>query len=145
MVLHNPITVSTSPRLDPDASFVRLIAPNEQSGSIASTSLSKIEDVSPYVSVPYGEITVAAGDAATTVTVEKGNYYTVAVGADETASTLKDTIIGSPAKADLAFYNLTDLPDLALFVPAAKANVAEGIAPGNMSAMGLESTAHARL
>ena len=127
------------PAPDPDASFVRLIAPEEEFGTIDTKAMNQMQDVTPYVSVQPGEVRVKAGGTDTTVTVEKGAYYTVALGAGNTATTLKDTIIASPAKADLAFYNLTDTEGLALFVPAAKANVAEGVAVGDMSAVALKA------
>lgn len=127
------------PAPDPDASFVRLIAPGEASGSIATKAMSKLEAVTPYVSVTPGEVSVKAGGTDTTVTVEKGGFYTVTLASGGTAATLKDTIIASPAKADLAFYNLSDLAGLSLFVPAANANVAEGIDPSAMFAAALKA------
>ncbi len=127
------------PAPDPDASFVRLIAPDADYGTIATKAMNGMEDVTAYVSVPPGSVEVKAGGMNTTVQVEKGNYYTVVLGADDTPTTLTDTIIASPAKADLAFYNLTDKPGLSLYVPAATANVAEGVDPGATAAVSLRA------
>jgi len=127
------------PAPDPDASFVRLIAPGEASGTIAAKAMNKMDAVSPYVSVAPGEVSVTAGDTDTVVSVEKGGFYTVTLASGGAAATMKDTIIASPAKADLAFYNLSDLPALSLFVPAANANVAEGIDPSAMFAAALKA------
>ena len=124
---------------DPDSSFVRVIAPAEEYGVIASTSLSQMEDVTPYVSVDPGEVSIKVGDLGTTVLVEKGAFYTVALMDGSEPKTHQDTIIASPAKADLAFYNLTDLAGLSLYVPAAKANVAEGISSGGQFSIALRA------
>lgn len=124
---------------DPDASFVRVIAPAAEFGTIASEAMTQMEDVTPYVSVLPGEVPVQVGDLGTTVSVEKGGFYTVALAEGAEPTTLRDTIIASPAKADLAFYNLTDLAGLSLYVPAAKANVAEGIDPSGMFAIALKA------
>jgi alginate O-acetyltransferase complex protein AlgF len=42
---------------------------------------------------------------------------------------LPDKIVNSPARADLVFYNLTDLPLVDLYVPSAKTMALTGVAP----------------
>lgn len=108
---------------DPNAAFVRVIAPRAMQVVVQSTSFAAVDTgVSPYVEISQpGEVRISAGVAEATVTVTSGTFTTYLVAADGTGTILNDAISGSPAQADVAFYNLSDKPAVDLFVPAAKA------------------------
>lgn len=115
---------------DPNAAYVRVITAPNSTALIQTTSLPGIASgISPYVAIPEaGEVRITVGATETVVTVAPGSWQTFVVAPDGTANLLTDAVAASPAQADVSFYNLSDLPAVDLFVPAAKA-VAIGAVP----------------
>ncbi|WP_068115975.1 alginate O-acetyltransferase AlgF [Tropicimonas marinistellae] len=125
---------------DPDASFVRLIVPGKNYGKVASAGISDLQNgVSNYIHVEPGEIKVAVEGAESSFTVAPRSFYSVILADDGTPVPLPDTLQSNPAKADIAFFNLTDADELDLFVPRAKANVAQGISAGQNSSVAVKA------
>lgn len=127
--------------IDPNAAFVRVIAPSAMQVVVQTTSFSDLDSgVSPYVEIAEpGEVRIAAGMAEATLTVTAGSFTTYLVGADGNGTILKDAISGSPAQADVAFYNLSDKPLVDLYVPAAKAIAIPGVAPNASGSVALKA------
>jgi hypothetical protein len=126
---------------DPDAAFVRVIAAPNSAVMVGTTSFADLADgVSPYVAVTGAtETAVSAGGADAIVPVTAGSWQTYVVGSDGTATVVSDAVAASPAQAAVAFYNLTDLPAVDLFVPAAKAVAVGAVAPGRSGVVALKA------
>ncbi|GHC56697.1 alginate O-acetyltransferase AlgF [Neogemmobacter tilapiae] len=107
----------------PDASFVRVIVPAMGLGAVGATSFAALQDgVSPYVVIDQpGAVAVTAGSAQGSIEVAPAGFYTYVLAADGSGVMVQDQITRGAAKADVAFYNLSDLPSVDLFVPQAKA------------------------
>jgi len=99
-----------------DSAFVRVI--NAAAGAEATAV--KVGDysfgqlaypaISPYSIVKQGEYDVVIGAATQKVTIEAGNYYTIAHTADSKIVPLQDELLSNPAKARVYFYNISDAP-----------------------------------
>ena len=125
---------------DPDASFVRLIVPGKNHGRIASAGVADLDNgVSHFVHVEPGEVKVAVEGAESSFTVAPRTVYSVIVAEDGTPVPLPEKLESNPAKADVSFFNLTDRDGLDLFVPRAKANVAQGIAAGRNDSVAVKA------
>jgi hypothetical protein len=107
----------------PDASFVRVIVPPMGLGAVGSTSFDALQNgVSPYVVIDQpGAVPVVAGAAQGSIDVAPASFYSYVIAPDGTGVMVQDQITRGAAKADVAFYNLSDLPTVDLFVPQAKA------------------------
>lgn len=117
------------PAPDPNASYVRVIAPDAPFVTIATTAVeSGSGGVSPYVQVEPGKIAVSSAQVTTDLAVDPATYYSVYVDVAGNVTTKADALTNSPARADLSFYNLTDRDGLDLFVPAAKQAAITGLA-----------------
>ena len=127
--------------VDPNSAFVRVIAAPKTTALVETTSFQSLDTgISPYVVIAEpGEIKVTAGTEEATVTVEPGVWMTYLVAPDGTGTLLKDEIKASPAQADIAFYNLSDLEAVDLYVPAAKAKAVSGVAPGTAGSVALKA------
>ena len=114
---------------DPNASFVRIVAANLTSAVVDTKSFDKLESgISGYVVVAQpGDIKVVTGMDEAMVTVESGKYYSYIVGADGTANLVAEDTTSNPAQAMVSVFNLTDLPLVDLYVPAAKAVAVTGV------------------
>jgi hypothetical protein len=125
----------------PDASFVRVIAPPNGVAVVQNTSFDALDTgLSPYVVVEEpGEVQISAGASETTATVEAGKFYTYIVGEGGAGELVTDEITRSPGQADVAFYNLSDVPSVDLYVPAAKAVAIEAVAAGKSGAVALKA------
>ncbi len=109
--------------VDPNSAFVRVLAPAASVAVINGSSMDELQGgLSPYVNVKPGSIAVSAGEAAGSVEAAAGSYYTYAWDAAGSAISLTDKTSNDPAKADVYLYNLSDKPEIDLFVPAAKVN-----------------------
>ncbi len=126
---------------NPDASFVRVIVEPLGLGAVQGTPFEAIESgVSPYVVIDEpGEVSVAAGSVQGSLEVAAGGFYTYALASDGTANVITDTITRSPGQADVAFYNLSDIPSADLFVPAANAVAIAEVAAGEAGAVALKA------
>jgi Alginate O-acetyl transferase AlgF len=125
----------------PDASFVRVIVPPNGVAMVQTTSFDALDTgLSPYVVVEEpGEVQISAGVDETTATVEAGKFYTYIVAEGGEGELLTDTITRSPGQADVAFYNLSDVAAVDLYVPAAKAVAIPGVAAGAGDAVALKA------
>jgi alginate O-acetyltransferase complex protein AlgF len=107
---------------DPNASFVRIVSPGESLAVVGGNTFENVQGgVSPYVMMKAGPVSVAVGDLVGNGDIPPTSFYTFVTGMDGTLHLLQDTIENSPAKADLVFYNLSDLASVDLFVPAVDA------------------------
>jgi alginate O-acetyltransferase complex protein AlgF len=107
---------------DPNASFVRIVSPGESLAVVGGNTFENVQGgVSPYVMMKAGPVSVAVGDLVGNGDIPPTSFYTFVTGTDGTLHLLQDTIENSPAKADLVFYNLSDLASVDLFVPAVDA------------------------
>lgn len=103
---------------DPNASFVRIISPGETLAVVGENTFDNVlGGVTPYITMPAGPISVAVGDLVSDGNIPPTTFYSFVKGTDGTLHLLQDAITNSPAKADLVFYNLSDLPMVDLFVP----------------------------
>ena len=128
------------PAPDPNMSYVRVIDPGSDTATVASQPLDEIgPGISAYVGVPAGEVPVQSDGIETTVSVEPATYYTVFSAADGTPTIAIDANTNSPAKADLAFYNKTDIEGVELFVPQANAAAVSDVAPWSSASVALNA------
>jgi hypothetical protein len=126
--------------LDPQSSFVRIIAPNQTVAVIGGQTFDAFAGgVTPFLNVAAGEIAVTAGTAQGKGVIEPASFYTFAPAADGSLMLLKDAIANSPVRADLVFYNMSDLDLVDLFVPAIGAMAIEGIAPATSRQVSLKA------
>ncbi len=113
---------------DPNASFVRIVSPGETLAVVGLNTFDAVQDgVTPYVTMTAGPISVAVGDLTADGDIPPATFYSFVVGSDGTLHLLQDQITNSPAKADLVFYNLSDLASVDLFVPSVDAMALEDI------------------
>lgn len=123
---------------DPNASFVRVVAFDQQLATIAGKPVSPTHGVSPYVNVDPGSIKISSGGKDASMKVEPGKYYTMTIGPDG-ERIFSDTVKNDPAKAQLYLYNLSDIPNIDLFVPAAKALALKGVESGQSKDVALKA------
>lgn len=116
---------------DPNAAFLRVVGADLTAATVNGTNLEGLDTgISPYVVITdAGDITVDADAQSSTATVTPATFHTLLIAADGTRTLVTDTLSLSPAQADVTFYNLSDIPSVDLYVPAAKAKAVEGIAP----------------
>ncbi len=114
---------------DPSASFVRVVAAAPTNAVIDTKTFDQLDGgISGYVVVAKpGEIKLVTGVDDATVKVEAGKYYSYVVGADGTKTLVPEDITSNPAQAVISFFNLSDLPKVDLYVPAAKAVALPGV------------------
>jgi len=125
---------------DPNSSFVRIIAPGETLAVIDGTTFDDFQGgVTPFLRVDPGTITVAVGTHEGVGEIAPASFYTFAPSADGTMRMVQDMITNSPAKADLVFYNDSDLPLVDLFVPAVSAMALKDIAPATSRQVALKA------
>lgn len=104
---------------DPNASFVRIVSPGETLAVVQGNTFDNVQGgVTPYVTLAPGAVSVTVGGLAGEGEIPPASFYSFVSGTDGTLHLLQDVITNSPAKADLVFYNLSDLPSVDLFVPA---------------------------
>lgn len=115
---------------DPNASFLRVLAPGESVAVVNGTTFSGLTDgMTPFVMMQAGSGTADVGAAEGSADIGPGSFHTFVLGTDGALHLLPDKIVNSPARADLVFYNLTDLPLVDLYVPSAKTMALTGVAP----------------
>lgn len=125
---------------DPNASFVRVVAPGETLAVIGGTTFDNFQGgVTPFLLVAPGPITVAVGNHEGKGDIAPASFYTFAPDKDGTLTLVQDLITNSPAKADLVFYNSSDLPLVDLYVPSVSAMALSDIAPGTSRQVSLKA------
>lgn len=126
--------------VDPNASFVRIIAPGETLAVIDGRTFDDFQGgVTPFLQVEPGTIAVAVGTHEGSGEIAPASFYTFAPSADGTMRMVQDMITNSPAKADLVFYNDSDLPLVDLYVPAVSAMALKDIAPATSRQVALKA------
>ena len=126
--------------IDPNSAFVRVLAPGAAIATVNGTTVDGLTaGLSAYVNVQPGDIEVAAGDAAGTVTTSPGAYYTYALTASGEPVLLQDEAASDPSKATVYFYNLSDKASVDLFVPSAKVNALEGVPASETKSVALKA------
>ncbi|WP_422049403.1 alginate O-acetyltransferase AlgF [Shimia sp.] len=124
----------------PNSSFIRVLAPDQSVATVGSKSLEGLSDgPTEFVNVMPGEVTVSLTGASATVQVEPNMHYTIVSHSDDQATVQIDTITGSPSKADVTFYNMSDADNLELYVPAAKASVLTGVNAANGKSIAIKA------
>ncbi len=114
---------------DPNASFVRVVAPGETVAVVGNETFENVVGgVTPYVMTTKGTISVALGNMVGDGEIPPTSFFTFVEGNDGTLHLLQDNIENSPAKADLVFYNLSDLSSVDLFVPRVGAMALDNVA-----------------
>lgn len=125
--------------IDPHSAFVRVISPGSSIASVLNNSFDGLEDgVSPYVAVQPGNINVSSRLSQTNVSADAGKFYTAILTKDG-VSTFQDDVTKNPARASLAFYNLSDHKDVSLFVPQAKAEAISSVPSGESKTVALRA------
>ena len=113
---------------DPNASFVRIVSPGETLAVVGETTFDNVQGgVTPYVMLAAGAVSVAVGNLVSEGDIPPTSFYSFVAGSDGTLHLLQDEITNSPAKADLVFYNLSDLAMVDLYVPSVDALALEAI------------------
>lgn len=113
---------------DPSSSFVRIVAPGETLAVIDGITFDKMDGgVTPFLMVSPGPVSVTVGTHEGVGEIAAASFYTFTPAEDGTVVMLQDKITNSPAKADLVFYNLSDLPSVDLFAPAVAATILSGV------------------
>ena len=95
--------------------------------------------VTPFLLVEPGTIAVAVGTHEGTGEIAPASFYTFAPSDDGTMRMVQDMITNSPAKADLVFYNDSDLPLVDLYVPAVSAMALTDVAPATSRQVALKA------
>lgn len=114
---------------DPNASFVRIVSPGETLAVVGKSTFDNVRGgVTPYVTMAAGTVSVAVGELVSDGEIPPTSFYSFVTGTDGTLHLLRDEIANSPAKADLLFYNLSDLPVVNLFAPSVGAVALNDIA-----------------
>lgn len=125
---------------DPNASFVRIVAPGETFAVVGGETFDNVVGgVTPYVMTTQDTISVALGALVNDKEIAQAAFFTFIEGTDGTLHLLQDTIENSPAKADLVFYNLSDLSSVDLFVPKVDAIALEDIAQNTSRQVALKA------
>lgn len=126
--------------IDPNASFVRIVAPGETLAVINGTTFDSLQGgITPFLVVDPGSILVTVGGHEAKAEIAAASFYTFSPAEDGTLYMLQDSITNSPAKADLVIYNQSDLPLIDLFAPAVDAMVLDGIAPATSRQVSLKA------
>jgi alginate O-acetyltransferase complex protein AlgF len=126
--------------VDPNSAFVRVLSPGAAVAVVAGTTVNDLIDgLSPYVNVEPGDIAVSAGELTGDVTATPGGYYTYAVGSDGKPVVLLDQPASDPSKATVYFYNLSDKPNVDLFVPSAKVKAIAGVSEDAAKSVALKA------
>ena len=128
------------PVLSADSAFVRIL----QADAAASATQANVGDVvfggleyggvSPYQVVPQGDYTASFGDAALTVTIEAGKFYSLAF-TPTGVSALEDPVNGNMTKTMLVLYNLSDVASVDMKTADGSTAVVPGVAAGTQSSI----------
>ncbi len=125
--------------IDPNAAFVRVIAPGSSIASVKNSSFDELTDgVSPYVAVAPGDISVSSSFRQTSVSARAGKFYSAVLTAAGDV-TVEDDMTKNPSKATLTLYNLTEKADLDLFVPQAGGDAVSDVDSGASKSVALRA------
>jgi alginate O-acetyltransferase complex protein AlgF len=123
----------------PDAAFLRVYTPGEESIALDGQTLQPSEiGFTRYVEVSPGPVTVTIDGEETTVEAKANTHYSYIVTADG-GEFLTDGVTGSPAQADLLFYNLSDIESVDVLAPSANAVAIPAVAPATEGSVALRA------
>ena len=123
----------------PDASFLRVLAPEGGAVAIDGRTLEADENgMTAYVEIGPGPVTLSVGGAEATIEAGPNLHYSYVLDDDE-GTLMTDGVTGSPAQADLVFYNLSDIAKVDVFVPSADALALEEVAADASAAVALRA------
>ncbi len=123
-----------------DASFIRVYVPGDETVAINDATLQPSEGgLTPYIEIAPGPVVLSINGEEHSVEAAPNTHYSYIYNVDSEGVLLTDNITGSPAQADLVFYNLSDIESADLFVPSANAVAVQEVAPGAASAVALRA------
>lgn len=109
--------------IDPTAGFLRVIAPQESLIVVDGRRLAPQNGgLTPFVILPEGQIDVAWSSGRINLDITAGAHLLLLLQ-DDIARTEPVAITNQPGKADVTLVNLSDVGDLTLHVPQAKADI----------------------
>lgn len=128
----------------PDSAYLRILNGTDSTPSldvkIAGKGLSvRQHEASPYMLVKSGDVDVAGPKPLGKFNLAAGGFYTVATTPQGESKLFTDKPLGNPAKARVFFYNMTDKPDVDLYVPSASKNAVEDVAPSGSQSVELKA------
>ncbi|WP_103259082.1 alginate O-acetyltransferase AlgF [Tabrizicola aquatica] len=125
----------------PSSTFVRVVDAGTPVAVIQSASFEGGDSgVTPYVVIDGAtEVQITSGETTATEAIQPATFYSFVVGADGTSALVVDKITRNPAQADVTFYNLSDIAQVDLYVPQAKAVAIEDVAAGSGGAVALKA------
>lgn len=125
---------------DPQSSFVRVLSPEQTFASIGGKRITDYNGgLSSYVNVMPGSIELTHSGGTLPLSIAPSTHYTVVLQAGASPTVLTDTLELNPAKADVALYNLSNEGDVALYVPAARAEALKAVGAGATKAVALKA------
>ena len=125
---------------DPDAGFLRVIAPGQSFVVVAGkTRRLNAQGITDYLILPEGQTEVSWAEGTAQIDVPAGQHLLVMTSATGDAQVWQEMISNQPGKADVTLVNVSDVPDLVLSVPAAKADVFNAIAPASAATRSLRA------
>ena len=120
--------------IDPNAGFLRVFAFGETHVTVMGKPLRLgAEGLSDFRTLPAGNIDVSWGSTQASFELPSGRHMSLILGDDGTSEMRLDPIANHPGKADVSLINASDVTELSLFVPEAKAEVFSGIAEQEMA------------
>lgn len=125
---------------DPNAAFVRIVSAKAVIGRVQARRLStEPNGISAYVQTAPGNIKLSVGDARASHDVVSGEFYSFVLLNDGSGSLVRDQAPSNPAQASLAFYNLSDLTSVALYVPQADVMALANVPAGGAASVALKA------
>ncbi|MHA6345156.1 alginate O-acetyltransferase AlgF [Roseivivax sp. CAU 1761] len=123
----------------PDASFLRMILPEDGSAEIDGAKLAPVAGgVTAYTEVAPGTVEIEVGGETATVEVGANQHYTwTAEGG--TPALIEDAVKDSPAQADLLIYNLSQAGEVDLYAVEAETEALSDVAAGGHQGVGLKA------
>lgn len=125
---------------DPQSSFVRVLSPDQSFASIGGQRITDYSGgLSSYVNVMPGAVELTHAGGTLSLSIAPSTHYTVVLQANAAPVVLTDVLELNPAKADVALYNLSGEGDVALYVPAARAEALKAVGAGATKAVALKA------
>ena len=115
--------------VDPNDGFLRVVSKFEGAIQIGGATQSLDHGVSDYAILSSGPQRVSWSSGSIEVALNAGEHETVVIRADGSAFVAQIQPSRAAAKADVSFVNLSNLKDVTLMVPRAKATLFENAAP----------------
>ena len=126
--------------IDPNASFLRVISQDQAAVTIAGkTRQLGAQGLSGFHILKAGRTEVTWPSGQTWVDLQPGRHASLLIGDGGQAVLRDDPIENHPAKADVTLINGSDVAELTLFVPQAKANVFTSLGPDKMETRALRA------